>query len=146
VDLERVNKQLEGYLYGISEYFGTLLPQLTEVTVTSRPEALNRFCHMHAVQIVKNSNQVLNVQNRSNVLELITSLTALMLQVRALGQQQCNAFELHTLRQTIDELKDSLDPRNRDVFEDNVEVHVKQIEFTMQNGDSASLSTNFMDY
>jgi len=145
LDLERVNKQLEAYLHGISEYFGTLLPQLTEVTVTSRPEALHRFCHTHAAQIVKNANQNLNVQS-NNILELITSLTALMLQVRALGQQQCNAFELHTLRQTIEEIKDSLDPRNRDIFEDNLEVHVKQIEFTMQSGDSASLSTNFMDY
>lgn len=143
VELERVNKTLEEFLMGISEYVGTLLPHLTEVTVTSRPEALHKFCQMHAAQIVKNANS--SARNRRSI-QLVTQLTALLLQVRALGQQHCNGFELHSLQRSIDEIKLSLDSGSRGEFEDNVEVHVKQIQFTMQSGESASLSSGFMDY
>lgn len=133
IELESLNKQLNTYLNGIQEYYSSLLPYLTEVTVTSRPEALQKLCHSHSLQMVKTSNANLNVQSRST-LDLITSLTALLLQVRALGQQRCNAYELRTLSDAINEIKTHLDSSNRGIFEDNVEVHVKHIEFTMVDG------------
>lgn len=54
---------------------------MLKVPLTVRPEALRKLCHTHAVQIVKHCNNGLNVRSK-HVLDLITSLTALLLQVR----------------------------------------------------------------
>ncbi|VDL64846.1 unnamed protein product [Nippostrongylus brasiliensis] len=80
VDLETVNRQVNIYLNGIQEYNAQLLPHLSEISVSARPEALRRMCTSHASQIVRHCNQNLNVTN-SQALRLITSLTSLLLQV-----------------------------------------------------------------
>ncbi|KAK6022206.1 hypothetical protein OSTOST_12106 [Ostertagia ostertagi] len=80
VDLETVNRQVNIYLNGIQEYNTQLLPHLSEVSISARPEALRRMCASHANQIVKHCNQSLNVTN-PQALRLITALTSLLLQV-----------------------------------------------------------------
>jgi hypothetical protein len=130
VDLETINKQMSAYLIGINEYNAMLLPHLSEVTVTARPEALRKLCHTHAVQIVKHCNHGLNVQSRRS-LDLVTSLTALLLQVRSLGQQRCTAFDLHTLSESLAEIRLQIAAKNAGAFQDCVEIHVKQIHTMM---------------
>lgn len=51
VDLEALNKQLGAYLTGIAEYDNSLLPHLSELTLTSRPDTLRKLCHSHALQV-----------------------------------------------------------------------------------------------
>ncbi len=130
VDLEQLNKQIQAYLNGVGEYQNSLLPGLSEVTVTSRPEALRNLCHSHAQQIVKHCNNGLNVYSR-RILDLITSLTALLLQIRSLGQQSSDAHELHTLSDALSSLRLQVSPGNSGGFQDNVEVHLKQIHFAL---------------
>lgn len=137
VDLETLNKQMSAYLTGINEYNAMLLPHLSEVTVTARPEALRKLCHTHAVQIVKHCNQGLNVQSRKSF-ELITSLTALLLQVRSLGQQRCTAYDLHTLSESLSEIRLQIAPKNAASFQDNVEIHMKQIHNMMLQSGAGS--------
>lgn len=115
---------------GINEYHGLLLPQLSEVTVTSRPDTLRKLCHTHAVEIVKHSNNGLNVKSQRS-LALVTSLTALLLQVRSLGQQSCNAFGLNTLSEALSEIRCQVDTHNAAAFQDHVEVHMKQMHHMM---------------
>lgn len=56
------------------------LVEILQLSLTSRPEALRKMCQTHSVQIVKHCNNGLNVQNK-HALDLVTSLTALLLQV-----------------------------------------------------------------
>uniref|UniRef100_A0A2K6WIT9 DIRP domain-containing protein n=1 Tax=Onchocerca volvulus TaxID=6282 RepID=A0A2K6WIT9_ONCVO len=132
IDIETVNRQLQSYLNAISEYCNQLLPQLSELSLTSRPEALRKMCQTHSVQIVKHCNNGLNVQNK-HALDLVTSLTALLLQIRALGQQSCTPLDLHTLSESLNEIRKQIDPSNVAAFQDFVEVHMKQIHNMMLN-------------
>ncbi|KAF8358277.1 lin-9 [Pristionchus pacificus] len=132
VDLEAVNKQMQTFLTGIQEYQGQLLPHLTEVPVTSRPEALRKLCFTHARQIVKHCNNGLNVGNKP-ALSMITNLTSLLLQVRSLGQQRCSPLDLNTLSESLSEIRNKLAPQNIAAFQDYVEVHMKQIHNMMIN-------------
>ncbi|KAM3723949.1 Protein lin-9 [Dirofilaria immitis] len=120
IDIETVNRQLQSYLNAISEYCNQLLPQLSELSLTSRPEALKKMCQTHSVQIVKHCNNGLNVQNK-HALDLVTSLTALLLQIRALGQQSCTPLDLHTLSESLNEIRRQIDPSNVAAFQDFVE-------------------------
>uniref|UniRef100_A0A0R3Q4H6 LIN9_C domain-containing protein n=1 Tax=Brugia timori TaxID=42155 RepID=A0A0R3Q4H6_9BILA len=163
IDIETVNRQLQSYLNAVNEYCNQLLPQLSEVIniysvyiyilsflqflLTSRPEALRKMCQTHSVQIVKHCNNGLNVQNK-HALDLVTSLTALLLQItefelshinvyfskiRALGQQSCTPLDLHTLSESLNEIRKQIDPSNVAAFQDFVEVHMKQIHNMMLN-------------
>ncbi|GMS90359.1 hypothetical protein PENTCL1PPCAC_12534, partial [Pristionchus entomophagus] len=132
VDLEAVNKQMQTFLTGIQEYQGQLLPHLTEVPVTSRPEALRKLCFTHARQIVKHCNNGLNVRNKP-ALSMITNLTSLLLQVRSLGQQRCSPLDLNTLSESLNEIRSKIAPQNIAAFQDYVEVHMKQIHNMMIN-------------
>lgn len=132
IDIETVNRQLQSYLNAVNEYCNQLLPQLSEFLLTSRPEALRKMCQTHSVQIVKHCNNGLNVQNK-HALDLVTSLTALLLQIRALGQQSCTPLDLHTLSESLNEIRKQIDPSNVAAFQDFVEVHMKQIHNMMLN-------------
>uniref|UniRef100_F1KZI7 Protein lin-9 n=1 Tax=Ascaris suum TaxID=6253 RepID=F1KZI7_ASCSU len=132
VDIETLNKQMQSYLNGVNEYNAQLLPQLTEVPLTVRPEALRKLCHTHAVQIVKHCNNGLNVRSK-HVLDLITSLTALLLQVRSLGQQRCTALDLSTLSESIADIRKQVFASNAAAFQDYVEVHMKHVHNMMLN-------------
>ncbi|KAK6057960.1 hypothetical protein COOONC_04474 [Cooperia oncophora] len=103
VDLETVNRQINIYLNGIQEYNTQLLPHLSEVSISARPEALRRMCASHANQIVKHCNQGLNVTN-PQALRLITALTSLLLQIRSLGQQKMTPVDLTALNDSINEI------------------------------------------
>ncbi|VDM66116.1 unnamed protein product [Strongylus vulgaris] len=104
VDLETVNRQVNIYLNGIQEYNSQLLPQLSEVSISARPEALRRMCTSHANQIFKHCNRDLNVSNPQAV-RLITALTSLLLQIRSLGQQKMTPMDLTSLNESINEIR-----------------------------------------
>lgn len=130
VDLETVNRQVNIYLNGIQEYNTQLLPHLSEVSISARPEALRRMCTSHAGQIVKHCNQSLNVTN-SQALRLITSLTSLLLQIRSLGQQKMTPMDLTALNDSIGEIQQMISPKNYNCFQDHVEVHMRQVHNVM---------------
>ncbi|KAK0417234.1 hypothetical protein QR680_012897 [Steinernema hermaphroditum] len=135
VDIELLNKMLKSYLTGINEYNAALLPHLSENSATTRPEALRKLCNTHATQIVKHCNNGLNVQDR-HCLQLITSLTALLLQVRSLGQQKCTPYDLNSLSESINDIRAQIFPKNAGHFQDTVEIHMKQI-YSMMLSSSA---------
>ncbi|XGW15380.1 hypothetical protein V3C99_001119 [Haemonchus contortus] len=130
VDLETVNRQVNIYLNGIQEYNTQLLPHLSEVSISARPEALRRMCTSHANQIVKHCNQGLNVTN-TQALRLITALTSLLLQIRSLGQQKMTPVDLTALNDSINEIHQMISPKNYNCFQDHVEVHMRQVHNVM---------------
>lgn len=54
-------------------------------------------------------------------------------QIRALGQQSCTPLDLHTLSESLNEIRKQIDPSNVAAFQDFVEVHMKQIHNMMLN-------------
>ncbi|RCN47737.1 dirp, partial [Ancylostoma caninum] len=137
VDLETVNRQVNIYLNGIQEYNSQLLPQLSEVSISARPEALRRMCASHANQIFKHCNRDLNVSNPQAV-RLITALTSLLLQIRSLGQQKMTPMDLTALSESINEIRQMISPKNYNCFQDHVEVHMRQVHNVMLKSGSAT--------
>lgn len=96
------------------------------------PSHLREKCREEASDIVQRHNSVIMsekgpCQNES-ILDLITDLTALLLQVKCLSDSDQNAYELQVLQGTMEQIKIKLSPNNRQVFQASVEVHMKHIE------------------
>ncbi|PAV73926.1 hypothetical protein WR25_07725 [Diploscapter pachys] len=138
IDAEAVDRQIAVYLNGIQEYNAQLTPLIgNEVSMNTRPEVLKKVCSNHANAIVKHCNNGLNVQNQK-ALTLITLLTSLMLQVRALSQQKVNTIDLQTLGESISDIRQQISSKSIACMQDNVEVHMKQIHLMMTQGATKS--------
>lgn len=131
VDLEKLNRDLQIYLDEIQGYCQEIAPE-PSVAAMLAPSHLRERCHEEAVEIVERNNTIIapdksSVKNTS-ILELITDLTALMLQVKSLADSDQNAYELQVLQGTMEQIKRKLSTNNQQVFQNNVEVHMKHIE------------------
>lgn len=56
-----------------------------------------------------------------------------VIKVRSLGQQRCTAYDLHTLAESLTDIRKFIQPSNTAAFQDYVEVHMKQIHNMMLN-------------
>lgn len=107
------------------------------------PSHLREKCREEASDIVDRHNSVIMsekgpCQNES-ILDLITDLTALLLQVKSLSDTEQNAYELQVLQGTMEQIKRKLSPNNQQVFQANVEVHMKHIEVGLNQSSSSSV-------
>merc|ERR1712060_516242 len=62
------------------------------------------------------------------LLALITSLSALMLQVKRVADGERDAAELQALKESVADIQSSLSGENVKVFQDCVEVHMQHIQ------------------
>ncbi|KRY22671.1 Protein lin-9, partial [Trichinella patagoniensis] len=138
--LAKLNEQMESYLKLVAEYGSTLLPHLTEVTLTSRPETLRKFCLSRATQLVKQSiTPGLDHSLDKGGVDLVISMCALLLQLRSLGQQQTlSAYDVRLVNKVLVEIKDHLEPKVRQNFEDSVEVAIRRVAMSLTNNQYCS--------
>lgn len=96
------------------------------------PSHLREKCREEASDIVQRHNSVIRSEKgpceNESILDLITDLTALLLQVKCLSDSDQNAYELQVLQGTMEQIKRKLTPNNQQVFQASVEVHMKHIE------------------
>lgn len=94
-------------------------------------------CQEDAYELVTKSNALEDREYVENprILALISSLTALMMQVQQLalggggeGQSQGNAVELQALQESLRDIKLGIHEQNVGRFEDCVEAHVQHIQ------------------
>lgn len=107
------------------------------------PSHLREKCREEASDIVQRHNSVIMsekgpCQNES-ILDLITDLTALLLQVKCLSDSDQNAYELQVLQGTMEQIKIKLSPNNRQVFQASVEVHMKHIEVGLNQSSQSNV-------
>ncbi|KRX87246.1 Protein lin-9, partial [Trichinella pseudospiralis] len=138
--LAKLNEQMESYLKLVAEYGSTLLPHLTEVTLTSRPETLRKFCLSRATQLVKQCIPPgMDHGLDQGAVELVVSMCALLLQLRSLGQQQTlSAYDVRLVNKVLVEIKDHLEPKVRQSFEDSVEVAIRRVTMSLTNNQCCS--------
>ncbi|XP_018565154.1 protein lin-9 homolog isoform X1 [Anoplophora glabripennis] len=131
IDLEKLNHDLQVYLDEMQIYCHEIAPE-PSVAAMLAPSHLREKCREEASDIVQKHNSIIAsdkgpCQNES-ILDLITDLTALLLQVKSLSDSDQNAYELQVLQGTMEQIKRKLSPCNQQVFQTNVEVHMKHIE------------------
>lgn len=121
-ELDIVNQLLQFYLKAVQAYNLQLLIASPDA---HKPETVVRMCNLQAARFVQNCNNGLDVVN-PKALNLITGLTSLLLQVRAIGQKM-SAVDLQSLQESIEKVKSQVSVENQMYFEDFVEVHMKHL-------------------
>ncbi|CAK1578530.1 unnamed protein product [Parnassius mnemosyne] len=125
IDLERMNMDLQEYINQVQQYCQQIAPGPSLAAMLA-PSHLREKCREEAAMLVeKNNNGYLK---DANIIDLITDLTALMLQVKSLSDSDQNAYELSVLQGTMDQIKMKLEPQHQRLFQNNVEIHMQRIQ------------------
>lgn len=125
IDLERMNMDLQEYINEIQVYCQQIAPGPSLAAMLA-PSHLREKCREEASALVEKNNN--GSVKESNVLDLITDLTALMFQVKSLSDSDQNAYELSVLQGTMDQIKIKLEPQYQRLFQNNVELHMQRIQ------------------
>ncbi|XP_975203.2 protein lin-9 homolog isoform X1 [Tribolium castaneum] len=145
IDLEKLNHDLQLYLDDVQALCQEIAPE-PSVAAMLAPSHLREKCREEAAEIVQRQNSIISadkdpVKNKS-ILELITDLTALMLQVKSLADSDQNAYELQVLQGTMEQIKRKLTPSNQLVFQNSVEIHMKHIQVGLGQNLDKKLAIN----
>lgn len=125
IDLEKMNMDLQTYINEVQQYCQAIAPGPSLAAMLA-PSHLRERCQDEAVMLVERKNN--GSLKDPNLIELITDLTALMLQVKSLSDSDQNAYELSVLQGTMDQIKMKLEPRHQRLFQNNIETHMHRIQ------------------
>ncbi|CAG9090960.1 hypothetical protein JYU34_009531 [Plutella xylostella] len=136
IDLEKMNVDLQDYINQVQIHCQQIAPGPSLAAMLA-PSLLREKCQEEAhVLVAKNNGD--SVKNHA-LIDIITDLTALMLQVKSLSDSDQNAYELGVLQGTMEQIKHKLEPRHRKLFQNNVEIHMQRIQMGLgQNMTSSS--------
>ncbi|XP_012224422.1 protein lin-9 homolog isoform X1 [Linepithema humile] len=126
VELERMNGALQDFLNEIQELCQEMAPE-PSVAAMLAPSHLREKCKQEAADMVARNN-MMNDKEPGKMNQLITDLTALMLQVKSLSDSNRNAYELKVLQGTMEQIRAKLSPQNQEVFQNCVEIHMQHIQ------------------
>ncbi|XP_015429096.1 PREDICTED: protein lin-9 homolog isoform X2 [Dufourea novaeangliae] len=126
VELEKMNTALQDFLNDVQELCQEMAPE-PSVAAMLAPSHLREKCRQEAADMVTRNN-IVNDKEPGKMTQLITDLTALMLQVKSLSDSDRNAYELKVLQGTIEQIRSKLSPQNQQVFQNCVEIHMQHIQ------------------
>lgn len=126
VELEKMNTALQEFLNEIQEFCLEIAPE-PSVAAMLVPSHLREICRQDAADMVIKNN-IINDKAPTQMNQLVTDLTALMLQVKCLSYSDRNAYELKVLQGTVEQLRSGLTPKNQQVFQNCVEIHIQHIQ------------------
>lgn len=133
LEVYKVNEDLKKQLKEVSE-FSTQFGREPGPCL-SLPEQIKENCQEESYDMVNRYNsgsagaggEQVSVSS-PKLLQLITSLSSLMLQVKRVADGERNAAELQALKESVDDIKGSLSGNSVKVFQDCVEVHMQHIQ------------------
>ena len=143
LELERLNTDLNNYLKEVEEYCQNMNSNQGAHNF-DRADGLQKSCEKQAKSMVEHlSGDADHDLENGSTLQLIASLTALLLQVKTLAESDLNSFEFKNLVDSVQELKKMVDTTNVSSFQNNVEIHIAHIQSGLsQMGNLQAFSTN----
>ena len=143
LELERLNTDLNNYLKEVEEYCQNMNSNQGAHNF-DRADGLQKSCEKQAKSMVEHlSGDADHDVENGSTLQLIASLTALLLQVKTLAESDLNSFEFKNLVDSVQELKKMVDTTNVSSFQNNVEIHIAHIQSGLsQMGNLQAFSTN----
>jgi hypothetical protein len=143
LELERLNTDLNNYLKDVEEYCVNM-NSIQGSDSLDQSDGLQKSCEKHAKSMVEHlSGDVDHDVENGSTLQLIASLSALLLQVKMLAESDLNSFEFKSLVDSVQELKKMVDSTNVSSFQNNVEIHIAHIQSGLsQMGNLQAFSTN----
>ena len=127
IDVDNLNDQLNHELLEVHTFCQDISGGSCSATAPRLlPRQIEERCMAEAVAVVQVSNSSApEPVTDPHALHLVTSLTALMLQIKNLGDNEVSAFELSSLQSAINNLRDEVD--DKETFRDLVEVPLTHI-------------------
>ncbi|XP_054268772.1 protein lin-9 homolog [Macrosteles quadrilineatus] len=135
IELEHLNVHLKEILASVQKHCHELAPEAA-LAAMLMPGQIQELSHLEAKQMVMRYNTSIK---DDGVIDLITSLTSLMLQVKNLSESERSSYEVDILNTSMEQIKTKLNPANRSVFENCVEVHMRHIQLGLTGPLSFSL-------
>lgn len=135
IDLERMNIDLQVFINEVQMYCQQIAPGPCLAAMLA-PSHLREQCREEASLLVEKNNN--GTVKDPNLIDIITDLTALMLQVKSLSDSDQNAYELSVLQGTMDQVKLKLEPEHQKLFQNNVEIHMQRIQMGLGQMSSSS--------
>lgn len=130
LELEQLNKDLNKVLHKVQQYCYELAPD-QGLQPADQPTDMRRRCEEEAQEIVRQANSASGqpcVENE-NLTDLISRLTAILLQIKCLAEGgDLNSFEFKSLTDSLNDIKNTIDASNISCFQNNVEIHVAHIQ------------------
>ncbi|XP_053972621.1 protein lin-9 homolog isoform X2 [Hylaeus anthracinus] len=126
VELEKMNTALQDFLNDVQELCQEMAPE-PSVAAMLAPSHLREKCRQEAADMITRNN-IINDKEPGKMTQLVTDLTALMLQVKSLSDSDRNAYELKVLQGTMEQIRSKLSPQNQQVFQNCVEIHMQHIQ------------------
>merc|ERR1719410_2316399 len=125
---EELNNQLKEVSLFTAQFTADSGPSL------SMPEHIRENCKEESYEIVTKLNSAeelpggLQGVQSPQLLGLVASLSALMLQIKRVADGERNAAELQAIKESLLEIESSLHTDNTRVFQDSVMVHMQHIQ------------------
>jgi hypothetical protein len=129
VDLSSMNNEMAIYLDGVQQYCLEISPDHGTNGMII-PEQIQEHAQHEAALIVSNCNGKPNrtpVQG-TKALTLITKLASLLLQVKTLSSGDRNLYELKGIKDSLKDIKASLEGKNVQLFQDRIEIPMNRIQ------------------
>nr|XP_039261185.1 protein lin-9 homolog [Styela clava] len=132
LELERLNAELNSLLLGIQKFCLELSPENT--ILCDQGSHVRQTAMENAEQMVESKNLTTNgkkaVKN-CGLTTLVKQLTAIMMQIRYLKENNGNPFEFKAITDSMDNIKEKIMPENMESFQNNVEIHIAHIQSGM---------------
>lgn len=152
LDLERLNKDLNELLVGVQKFCVELYPE--QALPNDQSCRQKQQCFEAAEDLVADKN-IVDDQNGTRravkspgLTNLVTQLTALMMQVKCLKENSGTPIEFKSLTDTMKAIKNNLSSDNLECFQNNVEIHIAHVRTGMENNGlyNTSLSSKYCDF
>ncbi|XP_050425018.1 protein lin-9 homolog [Adelges cooleyi] len=143
LELDNLNLNLTSVMCVLSEEIKVLAPEEAE-TWPLITDYLQNQSFDEAEQMIEQNKEVTEarfVADDQPMLALIKDLLALMLQVKTLTENEPTAYELDALKRTMVEIKLKLSQSNQKSFENCVEIHMQQIQSSLDTYHTLSSSS-----
>ncbi|XP_052801819.1 protein lin-9 homolog [Mya arenaria] len=131
LELESLNKDLGDCLIGVQQYCQEIAPDLGLKPI-DQPSMVKEKCDTDAKKLVTkiSSNMFQSKKMSANkpLMELVSRLTSLMLQIKTFSENELNSFEFKSLQDTLNDVRNELDGNNLNSFKNNVEIHINHIQ------------------
>ncbi|CAL8081307.1 unnamed protein product [Orchesella dallaii] len=129
LDLDSMNKEMAMYLEGIQTYCLEITNDHGNTSQMVIPEHILESSRQEASMVVSTYNCKANrtLVHNQKIVALVHHLTSLILQVRALSTADRNLYELKSLKDTIKEVKASLEGKNLQCFQNKIEIPMNRI-------------------
>ncbi|KAK9509522.1 hypothetical protein O3M35_006823 [Rhynocoris fuscipes] len=124
IEIDQINIALRQLLTNVQQLCQELLPDMSMVAMLTP-----NYLRNQSLEEAKSMVDRFKCSVSHSVLDLVIELTALVIQIKSLSENDRSSFEVEVLTRSMETIKKKLSPKNKNMFENNIEVHMKEIQY-----------------